>query len=66
LLHSFITSLKLIFALGSAMTLCALCGHMLCGRDLADEVEDFCIEIDLLGLSPREILQSTDDNKANM
>jgi len=39
---------------------------MLCGRDLADEVEDFCIEIDLLGLSPREILQSTEDNKANM
>jgi len=48
------------------MTLCALCGHMLCGRDLADEVEDFCIEIDLLGLSPREILQSIDDIKANM
>ncbi len=48
------------------MTLRALCGRMLRGRDLADEVEDFCIEIDLLGLSPREILQSTDDNKANM
>jgi hypothetical protein len=66
LLHSFITSLELISTLGSAMTLRALCGRMLRGRDLADEVEDFCIEIDLLGLSPREILQSIDDIKANM
>lgn len=31
------------------MTLRAFRGHMLRGRDLAAEAEDFCIEIDLTG-----------------